>query len=296
MQIPVTQQPLTPPGTSGFYDIPFIYAINYLIPKSGAGSNPGIDGGGFFAGQWQDIIQSQGDYEFRLRRHIPSWPRNFNLLDSGRYALYSPYDFNPKDVNPGANMRADVIISPDLIYPPGAGIPVYNSAGNQFLGLDSVWYGFYYMQGVKRIYKAPNLQPAYPYQERQFFYPLTVTMTTTLAVTRYIILVQNYDFELQALDYYAGFGTSLPNEPTTMQLQVYDSGRYSMMSDFVDIAVLQTGNDNVKPGPAGCFPTPPVLYPRGSQIIVDVRCTQLTANLPETQTINFRGVNRVPCG
>lgn len=284
-------------GTSGYYDIPFFYVLNYFFPKTGPGANPLIDSGTGFASQaWADVIPSQGDYEFRLRRHIPSWPRNFNLLDAGSYSLYSPLDLNPFPNNT-ANIRADLLVSPDLVYPPGAGIRVANTNGFQFsTGPDNYWYGFYAMQGVKRIYKAPNTAPNYPYYERSFTYPLKFTLNTQFpSFQTAIVLVNNYDFELQAIEFFENYGTSTTNEPTVMGIKVYDSARYSMMSDFVDISLLQTGNSNTKPGPAGCFPTPPVIYPRGSQITVDIQGTQLSANLPQVQYINFVGVNRIPC-
>ncbi len=313
MQIPVQQKPLTPPDAGGYYDIPFIYGLNYFIPK---GVNPGIDVNGFYSKPWQDIIPSQGDYEFRLRRHIPSYATSFNLLDAGSKALYSPYDLNPPDSAAG-NIRGDILIAPELVFPPGAGIRVFNNDGFAFNGLGFpdtapgspvVWYGYYYMQGVKRIYRAPNTVPNYPYREETFIYPLNFNMTDYYLMgtpanyvpslpKRYTLQILNYDFELQAIYFYHGYGYPISNAVTGLQAIVYDSGQHAMMSDFVDISALQAGNDNFVPGPAGCFPTPPVIYPRGSQLQIDVRSLATTTAVmaPGPQYIQLVGVNRVPC-
>lgn len=295
MQLPVTQRPLTPPGTNGYYDIPFIYAKNYFIPKAGAGSNPGIDGGGFYASSWQDVLASQGDYEFRLRRHVPSEARNFNFLDAASKSLYSPLNFNPNDISAASNLRGDVLLQQDMVYPPGAGIRVINSNGFQFHALDNFWAGFYYFQGVKRIYRAPNTTPNYPYQERSFTYELPFSLAQAYPwTTSLYVPVLNYDFEFQALFYSVGYGNVpfVPSGTIGFQARIYDAGRFAMMSDYVDIETLTISGGI---GPTGCFPTPPVIYPRGSQIQIDIQSTALAADVPASVTLNLVGVNRVPC-
>ncbi len=296
MQLNVVQTPNTPiQKGEAFYDIPFVYVLNYFYTK---GANPAINGSGFAASAWADVIPSQGDYEFHLRRHMPSWSQNFNIYDTAQKTLYSPYDLNPTDVAFAQAMPGDALVIPEMIFPPGTGIRVRNSNGFQFDNLDTVWYGYYAMQGVKRIMKTPNRVPNYPYQERSFTYQLQVPSSLGVypATQRYIILVQNYDFELQAIDYWSGYGTASTTNMPKMQVMIYDADQYPMMSDFTDIRLLQTGNSPQYEA-LGCFPTPPVIYPRGSRIVVDVRslATTQTNNTAAQQTLNFIGVNRTPC-
>ncbi len=154
------------------------------------------------------------------------------------------------------------------------------------------------MQGVKRIMRPPVRTPNYPYQERSFTYQQIVPASLGVypAIQRYIVKVLNYDFELQAIDYWSGYGTSSTTNMPKMQIKIYDSGEHAMMSDYVDMRVLQTGNSPQYRG-VGCFPTPPVVYPQGSRIIIDVRslATTQTNNTVGQQTINLVGVNRTPC-
>jgi hypothetical protein len=298
MQLPVKSQPQNQPDQFGFYDIPYIYGLNYFIPKSGAGSNPGINGSGFYTGMWQDVVQSQGDYEFRLRRHVPSYAKSFNFQDAGSNFLYSPYDLNPDALSLAAAAHpipGDQLVCPELIFPRSAGIRVQNSNGFQFIGLDSYWYGYYYFQGVKRIYKNPNVIPNYPYREKSKTYPVGFTLQSAYPWKTTIYQnIDDYDFELQAVFYTNGYGNNPAVTPAGIgfQIKLYDMSRNAMMSSHVDMnAVTMTSSL----GLTGCLPTPPVIYPRGSTLQIDVQSVGLAANLPAQVYLNLVGVNRMPC-
>jgi hypothetical protein len=108
----------------------------------------------------------------------------------------------------------------------------------------------------------------------------------------FVIEIVNFDFELHTIRIRHTDGTVVANEEFLLML--FDSGEHQMMSAPVGVRYLSYSGNPVF---GGCFPVPPILYPRTSLLRFDI--TSLVCNtdlvFPKTYSIEFDGIERIPC-
>ena len=312
---------LTPDPNSGFYETPYIYSKVYSQATTGS-----ISGA---TGNYPDVIPSDGDSDFFLRRAVNCY--NFKDAASQDFIAISPTGLQLQATAPGFDMP----IAPEKLYPLGTNIPILMQTNNGVIlptvaslvypATAAVNIAIPCFQGVKRRKGAANATPNYPYYEKPYSYPLyfaqnwtyLVSPYSTLAVAAaktFVVNVLNWDFELQCLEFNADFinNNSGQNTYSGYMVKLYDANGYALMSDFVHYRQLSylggfVGNTKTSasaPGDAlpwypNCYPVPPIIYPKGGQIRIDIVSLLDTSTTGGgssiNQTIHFRGVNRMPC-
>lgn len=296
-----------------YYDVPFFYAKTYQIFQTF--TPPDHVAVPLFG---NDSIQSDGDTEFRARR--------FTL--SNGLQLAQLYDQNQKaywQVDGGVGAINAAAVTPEKIYGPGSDINYTLATDDAFASqlatfdntsgggvLDGVNLPQITIQGVKRWYKPPAYRPSYPYYERMYTFALPVPITWfyltapfngTFKVQpprRFQVKVLNYDFELLAIE--CNYNTNNGNSPL---IKIYDSNNTALMNDFINLmnqisittpSFDDSGNTQNAQSKNG-FPSPGVLYPQGSTIVIDAVSTASPnlGGLAPDMVINLKGVNRIPC-
>ena len=156
--------------------------------------------------------------------------------------------------------------------------------------------------GVKRFpWNRGSLVAACRYYRRSYEYVLNIPGVTWTRgqYMRFVIKVDHgFDFELQGIAQLNG--TNVPAIQTgVFNYLLYSPERWHMMSDPVpDSYIVDTLTPLITTDPAtmpGTFPSPPMLYPFNSQIVVDLYATQSTPQ-GDCWQIVFRGQERVPLG
>lgn len=199
-------------------------------------------------------------------------------------------------------------IVPELKYRPGSAITFdlgnVLRQGNATTGTP-VYYSQLAFQGVRRFPdgRAPQ-DTAYRYQEKPF------AIVTDLAVNwsgrlfpgelvvaggrQFNVDVRDYDFELHYITM-TEFRTGAVGAPTpcnqSIKLMLYDADGNQLMSAPVCDFFLGAGSFNYN----SLFPTPPLLYPAGSQILFDIHSLLSDAMAPMALEIAFCGARRLPC-
>lgn len=299
----------------GFYDSPYIYAKSYYqYTTSALAGNTGLV---------DDIIQSDGDSDFFARRAYGI--QNFND-ENGQAFLSGTGAVIPIDP-PSGGIINDFPLAPEKYYRLGAGIPIqilqtngaygnntyslfFAGGTNTFAYVTSVLF-----QGVKRRRGVPDTDPNYKFYEKPFTYVLPVNINWLYLKTPYTAFqpMANQTFYKQILDFdFELWGIEVGVNPRSngtngFRMILYDANGYRLMNDFVHYRQLALNGEfasNNAPGVYGntlvwnpnCFPCPPVVYPKGSSIQVDIQ------SLADTFTgamgnvfINFKGVRRIPC-
>ncbi len=153
-------------------------------------------------------------------------------------------------------------------------------------------------QGVKR-FPWDVVAPPCPYRLRSFEYTLPIPAVDWVRgqYRRFHVKIDKTgDFELDAISQINA--TNIPDIRTgVFNYMLYDPHKWQMMSAPVpDGLIIDQLNGILATDPApmpGVFPCPAMLYPRLSQIIVDLYATQSTPQGDCWQII-FRGMERIP--
>lgn len=306
----------SPVVASQFYETPYIYSKMYVQAYVDP-SPPTIPDGPYI-----DVIKSDGDSDFFARYAALS----LNFKDMNNIEFLSSVQQN---VNPGTLFAP---LAPEKLFTLGSDIQIALQTSGGLISPSIAFLSYLgatntrvniacpLFQGVKRMNGAPFNTPSYPFYEKPWTYVIQFTQNWTFLLAPFTTLNQapprtfiktvlNWDFELQCLEFSSDFfnnnsGQQIPG----YMVKLYDANGYALMKDFVHYRNLSYnggfGGVNRPNTPGGmfpwtpnCFPCPPVIYPKGSNIRVDVLSLNDTTNNPasSTQYINFRGVNRMPC-
>lgn len=308
---------MSPRLVEKFYETPYIYAKNYFQNYTSAVGPAATNG------TLNDVITSDGDSDFFARRVYGV----YNFYDNNQALFVSSQGQNVGFVQ-------DFPLAPEKLYPLGASIPIqlliaggaypnpilltYPGGTTAFVGVTPTLF-----QGVKRWKGKPNTNPNYKFYEKQYTYcynagqGFALNWTYLIApYTSFIVApsrsfympILDYDFELWAIEVSGDYNNqSIPNFNGYM-MKLYDANGYALMKDFIHYRQLSynSGYNGTKGTPAGpgenlqyqpnCFPVPPVVYPRGSNLQFDIlSLLDTNTEAPGTQYINFRGVRRIPC-
>lgn len=313
-----------PRVASSYYETPFIYNKNYYQAYLASAPPSGP------SGALIDAIKSDGDSDFFARRALAVL--NFNDMSGSTFITAIG------NQNANSFIGLDIPIAPEKLFTLGADIPILLQQTNGQIDTNVAFLQYPLgggdtaivsiagpmFQGVKRFGGAPNNTPNYPFFEKPYTYCLQFTQDWTFLVPPYSTLqvaaprtfiktVLNYDFELWAItlsgDYY-NYNTG-QNAFSGYMMKLYDANGYALMKDFVHYTFLAYNGGysgtsipadvpgGTKPWYPNCFPCPPVVYPKGSNIQLDVLSLLDTitggGGASLTQYINFWGVNRIPC-
>ncbi len=216
--------------------------------------------------------------------------------------------FKTASIIPG-NFPQGQSVTPESVYPVNSAIrfDITNlnlalaSAGGNNVPLDQLcFYGVRRFVGAKSD-PEPSL---YPFYEKDYAYPFSVTLTANGSLTgpvlqsQFIIPIQDFDFELRRIE-----GGKTLNGTTYTQLSatapefainLYDShwivrSNAPVFSNRICHFPLSLSN------PLNVFPAPGILYPVNSVLRFDIfSLIPLTATLP-TIYLTFKGVRRIPC-
>ena len=310
---------------SQFYETPYIYVKNYITSWLDTAPPTGP------TGQFYDVIKSDGDSDFFARRAN----NLINFADENGQIFITSVGNQQLATNPPG---LDMPLAPEKMFRLGANIPItllqnggvlstnvafltYPLSGGNNARVSIASPSF---QGVKRRVGVPNNAPNYNYYEKPYTYVLSFTQNWMYLEPPYSTLmpsanqsfftrINNWDFELQCIEFSADYNT-VNTGATAYQgymVRLYDQNSFALMKDFVHYRWLSynggyAGN-TAGPLPAqpsalpwypNCFPCPPVIYEKNSNIQIDILSlldTATTGFNSQPQTINFRGVNRIPC-
>ena len=318
----MTPSLLSPNPNAPYYDTPFIYSkvLNQLsgAPLSGATAD------------YPTTIASDGDSDFFARRAT-------NLVNFNDAAGQSFITIAPSSLPIQATaIGFDMPLAPEKLFPLGTSVPVLLAMVNGQLtpnvatlaytgGTAFVTVACPSFQGIKRRKGSPNTTPNYQFRETPYSYVLPVTQNWTYLLPPFSTLsiapartfnktVLNWDFELQCIEVSADFDNNASGQSTYagFLMKLYDANGYALMSDFVHYRQISytggfAGNTKTsvfQPGDAlpwypNCFPVPPIIYPKGGIIRIDIMSlldnSATNATAPSNLKIHYRGVNRVPC-
>lgn len=313
----------SPVVAANYYETPFIYAKNIVQLSTSASPITGP------TGAYNDVVRSQGDSDFFARRALAC----LNFLDMNQQAFISGIG----NQTLGSFIGLDMPLAPEKLYTLGSDIPFQlqqnhgqitnNVAFMTFPGGTTAFAQIACPMffGVKRRNGAPDNKPNYRFSEADYSYVLNFTQNWTYlqapftnlvvaAPRTFIKTVLNYDFELQALEFSAFFNNANSGQESYngYMIKLYDANGIALMSDYVPITYLSrnggfSGSSARPVGTPGsnlpwwpnAFPCPPVLYPKGSNIQMDVISLLDTSGTGGgssiAQTVHFSGVNRIPC-
>lgn len=307
----------------GFYDVSYVYVRNYYLTSSSPLiESPLSSEFVTIPGGLSDAIALDGDSDFILRMV------NTNLNYSGTlgttyFNFQDKYQFNyfprtqlnnPTALNSGLTPVISVV--PEKEFPAGGALAYVlgpDAVSSLFLPFNAttidppfVAVMFVAFQGVKRYRGIADRAARYNYRERPFTICFTFNLDWLFLQTPYaslkqspdhtfIINIDNFDFELLAIS------TTDTLVPFGYEVILYDANSVATSNDFVPLQYcLATGPgaSNFTQGAGNCFPVPGLMYPAGGAIKLDVRslCAAFdNGNTGGTQTIYFRGVQRIPC-
>ena len=288
----------TPPGC---HDVPFIYLFN------GNDLTEGID----YVNQLS--VKTDADSKFILRRiaGVNSVGEFFTYRNASSSYVWKPPISVLSPTNQFGSNQADISVLPEKIYPENGTIrfdtlivakALAASGGTDFLA-------YIAFQGAKR-FPYDVVQPPCPYRLRGYQYVLNIPAVTWTRgqYQRFVIKIDHgYDFELLRLDqldtttHSSGSGGGLPVPATSrvgvFNYMLYDPNRFQLMTDPVpDSYIIDQINGIFPADPSpmpGVFPCPGMLYPRLTQITVDLYAVQSVAQGDAFQII-FDGMERIP--
>jgi hypothetical protein len=279
----------TPPGC---HDVPFIYLFDGNDLTNGTDILNRLS------------VKLDSDAQFILRRiaGAQSVAQFFSYRNnSGSYVWTPP--MSTLGPTGGPSNQADIGVGPEKFYGglDAAGqirFDVLNvqkavalSGGTDFIAAIA-------FQGVKR-FPWDVEEPPCPYRLRSFEYTLPIPAVDWVRgqYRRFSVKIDKTgDFELDSISQINA--TNIPDTRTgVFNYMLYDPHKWQMMSAPVpDGLIIDQLNGILTTDPApmpGVFPSPAMLYPRLSQITVDLYATQSVPQGDCWQII-FRGQERIP--
>lgn len=267
----------------GHLDFPFFYVYDCRALTDG--------------NSYYDVaLALQGDSDFILRRitgiqTVVSTTGQFRFRNAnGAYAQSAP-------VFAGANSR---VVCPEKIYPYDTAIrfDLLNVARQSVACAPTIYTSFLAFQGVKRFPTNesgyPSGRSAYQYREYKWAYELDFTLSVFSGANpvRLVMPVNNFDFELMRVSVCRSDGTAVSTPD--FGLFLYDPNVHAFSNlplnvDFVNNAFARF------PSQKSVFPVPSVLYPTGSQIILDIYSYLCEDGGAQDYQILFDGLQRLPC-
>lgn len=270
----------TPPGC---HDVPFIYLYDATELTNGR--------------SYTDLaLKLDGDSDFILRRiaGVGTLTNFFAYRNASGSYVWQP-------LVALAAAQADISVGPEKIYPIDSQIRfdtgIINKRTARTGGTDYLSYIAF--QGAKRFHSESQDNPC-DYRPRSYQYVLNIPAVDWVRgqYKRFSVRIDaTGDFELQRIIQVNG--TNVPDiRVGVFFYQLYDPNRWPMMSAPVPDGfiidqqsdILAADGDVVVPG---VFPVPSMLYPRMSQIIVDLWATMSTPQ-GDCWQIMFDGVERIP--
>lgn len=163
-------------------------------------------------------------------------------------------------------------------------------------------------QGIKRFPYLKPYETPYRYFEKfhqwTFSPALTVSYTGRLAPAyqapnppqRFSLEILNFDFELseigiQILTADAVRDSTAVVSDTYLKIMLFDQYLNQLMS----APVLDSFLNCCSATNQSIFPIPPIVYPVGSQITLDIYSLLIASQVPATVYITFTGMQRLPC-
>lgn len=272
----------TPPGC---HDVPYIYMFD------ANGLTNGLD----YTASPDLAVKIDGDADFILRRiaGASSVAEFFTYRNRSQSYVWKP----PAAV---AGPSANITVRPEKFYPKSGQIrfDVLNVAKAVALSGGTDFLAYLAFQGVKRFpYEIP--QELCPYRTRAYEYILNVPSVdwTRGQYRRFTVKIQNTgDFELHRI-----VQVNATNVPDTrvgvFNYWLYDPSNWRMSSAPVpDSYIVDQSNGILQSDPApmpDVWPCPGMLYPRTTQIKVDLYATQSTPQ-GDCWQISFIGLERIP--
>lgn len=205
----------------------------------------------------------------------------------------------------------DYIFAPEMVYDPGSifDFDLINVAktGNVYGVLGSIpnYTSQLIMQGQRYFNDNLKLETQYDYRPVPFTYQLQVTVNWTGRTVasgyqmldtyrRFILPINDYDFELYRIGITQRLNgsTATTNAYGTTKVMLYDNAKNQIATNPVMDWYLNHTCKNYN----SVFPCPPMLYPAGSEIQMDVYSLLIASQIPAIITYNFEGMWRVPCG
>lgn len=271
----------TPPGC---HDIPFIYLFNGNDLTNGAD----------YVSQLSKKLDSDSVFVMRRIAGASSVAGAFTYRNPNS----SSYVWLPAASTIG--QQADIGALPEKLYPPSGQIRFDVLGVNKAVALSggSDYLAYIAFQGAKRFpYEIP--EERCPYRLRSYEYKLNIPTVDWVRgdYRRFTVKVENTgDFELHRIVQVNA--TSVPDTRVgVFNYMLYDPHRWQMMSEPVpDGLIVDQINGILTSDPApmpGVFPVPGMLYPRMSQIVVDLYATQSTPQ-GDCWQIVFVGMERIP--
>lgn len=269
---------------AGCHDVPFIYLFD---------GNDLVNGDAYTN---KLSVQMDGDAEFILRRiaGFPTVSRYFTYRNmSGSYA-WQPFIEK-------LDTQGDISVVPEKLYKPRSAIRFDVGAVAKNVAVEDTedFIAYIAFQGVKRFPWDVEPQPC-NYRLRNFMYVLNIPAVdwTRGQFRRFSLRIDKTgDFELYRIIQLNG--TNVPDTRVgVFNYMLYDPNGWQMMSAPVPDSyvtdqiqpILSATNPYAQPSP---FPTPGMLYPRMSQIKVDLHAVQSIAQ-GDCWQIVFDGAERIP--
>lgn len=276
----------------GCHDVPFIYLFD------GNDLTNGTDQVGRLS------VKLDSDSQFILRRiaGAQSVGQFFSYRNNSGSYVWQPPMWTLAPNGMGSN-QGDISVAPEKIYggTQAAGqirFDVLTVAKAVALSGGTDFLAYIAFQGVKRF--PWDVEPApCAYRTRSYEYVLNIPAVDWVRgeYRRFNIKIENTgDFELESIVQLDA--TNVPTVRTgVFNYMLYDPHKWQMMSLPVpDSYITDSLNTLLTTDPAtmpGVFPCPAMLYPRLSQIIVDLYATQSTPQ-GDCFQIMFRGRERIP--
>lgn len=248
------------------------------------------------------MVNLNSDAPFHLRRvsgrnfvsaNLRLYDANSNFVQSAAIVAPRDYPLIPEMVYPkGSQIQFDLgtVARSSRAYAAGGSVPNYYSQLS--------------FQGAK-VFSDRNPPTQTPYKWKPRFYQYTQDMTidytgrvapayTDLAnFKRFSLEMRDFDFEMCAIDLLITLnGQTVPAiSDTYVKIKLYDQFQDCLMSAPVLDSFLNFNSATNN----SIFPTPTVLFPVGSFIVLDIYSLLVESQVPATLNVTYTGYWRVPC-
>ena len=287
----------TPPGT---LDAPFVYVYDASALTDGQ--------------TYQDVAKSiQGDSDFVLRV-IRGLDTVLAAAPNGKFSYKNPngsycdgqYALGGQAASRGVVMPKNWPVVPEKLYGANTSIrfDLYDVLRAANCERSPVYYSQIAFCGVKRFPSQQGYsygQTTYAWRPLKYGYtlPLTIDWAYSAGATpqRFIVPMEQYDFELQRISICAASGTAGALATADFQVMLYDANMHQLSDLPLNQGFLNNGKvaANQAPQYQAIFPVPPLVYPQSSNITLDIT-SLLCSDEPQDYSLLFDGIWRVPVG